>query len=742
MIRNVWKLGTLVEVTKGAETDSYEWVPFQHSAIYYQATSGFAGMRDEETYRPVLSKVTKTVNGAAHVTSYSNYDAYGNPTTVTETGPNGGSRTTTRTYLNDTNKWIIGLLKDETFSGGSTTRTFDANANLLSQTVDGVTVSQTYDAQGNLASRTYPRGLVHTYSNYKRGIAQTENQPEGITISRVVSDAGNVTSETNAEGKTTQYAYDLLNRPTLVTYPIGNARQIAYTATSSTSTRGNLIETTQFDSFERPTSVTRAGITTNYGYDPLGRKTFESNPGSSSGTSIAYDILNRPTRITNADGTYKQYGYGASTKTVTDERGNATTYSYRAYGNPVRQYLMSIAAPVAAANVSMQRNARDLVTSVTQAGKTRSYGYNSNYFLTSVINPETGTTTYGRDAAGNMTSRTVGSSGTTTYGYDNQDRQTSATFPSGPNITRTFNKIHQPLLSNSSTGTRSNAYDANGNLTAESLTIDGYTFTATHAYNGNDDLASTTYPRSGAVVSYSPDALGRPTAVSGYVSSVAYWPSDMVQQISYANGTISSYGQNNRMLPSSFATSKAGTGYINSSYGYDSVGNLTSISDTIDGTANRTLDYDGIDRLTSASGPWGAGSIAYDGGGNITNQSLGAFNLNYTYDASNRLSSVNGQRSATYTYDVYGNIAGGAGTTYTYDDMPRLRCVNCADPANKTEYTYDGEFRRSSVTKAGVKTYEMRSSNGNLLMEFTPQSNKLVEYLYLDDKRVAQRATP
>ena len=46
------------------------------------------------------------------------------------------------------------------------------------------------------------------------------------------------------------------------------------------------------------------------------------------------------------------------------------------------------------------------------------------------------------------------------------------------------------------------------------------------------------------------------------------------------------------------------------------------------------------------------------------------------------------------------------------------------------------------MTKGGVKTYEVYGSHGNLLAEYTPsQANKLVEYIYLGGKRVAQRET-
>ena len=46
------------------------------------------------------------------------------------------------------------------------------------------------------------------------------------------------------------------------------------------------------------------------------------------------------------------------------------------------------------------------------------------------------------------------------------------------------------------------------------------------------------------------------------------------------------------------------------------------------------------------------------------------------------------------------------------------------------------------MTKGGVKTYEIYGTGGNLLAEYAPsQSNRLVEYIYLGGKRVAQRVT-
>lgn len=180
--------------------------------------------------------------------------------------------------------------------------------------------------------------------------------------------------------------------------------------------------------------------------------------------------------------------------------------------------------------------------------------------------------------------------------------------------------------------------------------------------------------------------------------------------------------------------------YLNSVYSYDSAGNLTGIADASDSSFSRTMAYDSINRLTGINGPWGAGVIAYNGAGNITSQVLGGAGLYYNYDGSNRLSSVSGTRATSYAYDAYGNTVSGMGNSYTYDGVPNLRCVNCSDSGNKIEYSYDATGSRSLITKSGVKTYEMYGSNGNQLIEFTPsQSNKLIQYIYLGGKRVAQK---
>lgn len=50
-----------------------------------------------------------------------------------------------------------------------------------------------------------------------------------------------------------------------------------------------------------------------------------------------------------------------------------------------------------------------------------------------------------------------------------------------------------------------------------------------------------------------------------------------------------------------------------------------------------TLDYDRLDRLTSAEGAWGSGSLSYDALGNITKKALGTENIKYHYHLGQQL---------------------------------------------------------------------------------------------------------
>ncbi|MGH9931966.1 MAG: RHS repeat-associated core domain-containing protein [Pyrinomonadaceae bacterium] len=310
----------------------------------------------------------------------------------------------------------------------------------------------------------------------------------------------------------------------------------------------------------------------------------------------------------------------------------------------------------------------------------------------------------------------------------------STAYPSGtPNVTQGWNRNGRLTSVSSSAASRAYTYDANDNLTAETLTVDSHTYAVNYGVDSLDYVTSITYP-SNRVVTYAPDTLGRPTQVSPYATSVSHHPSGQVSGITFGNGVTSTTLFNSRQWPRKMTAVKVST-LVNLTYAYDVGGNLTSVTDAIDASSNRTLGYDAIDRLTAASGSWGTGTLAYDGDGDLTSQALGNFSLSYTYNTSNRLSSISGSKAYTFSYDAYGNVTNNGAGTFTYDNAPVLRCANCS--TNPINYTYDGRNMLVKTVKSGVTTNSLYASNGDLLGEYSAAGNPIKEYAYLYGQPVA-----
>jgi len=748
----VYAIGFQLGSSSPAQNEAFQ-ATFIRISNQPNARPGDTLVFDATTSAPLTTFHGVGRSGESFTTSYGNFDNFANPHTITETGTN--TRTTNVTYYVDPVKWIIRVKKDETVSEGVeslvTTRTFDANANLLTETRAGVTTSYTYTAQGDLASRTDARLKTWNYSSYLRGIPQTETQPEGIVVTRAVSDAGNVTSETDGELATTSFTYDGLNRVTGITHPLGNPVTVDWTATTRTVTRGAYREVVTYDGFGREASVqhTDTGrqetITQTYGVDSLGRRVFASYPNGTLGTGFIYDMLHRlvfvlhdNTAGTTSFSSLRQNQYFSNRIQTANENNFVYTFRYRSYGDPDKRDLVAIFDPLSSSeNTTIGRNIAGQMTSVTQDGVTRSYSYDTHFFLTSITDPETGATVIGRDEVGNMTSRQVGTSGVTGYTYDGRNRQIAITYPAGtPSVTLTYFKDDKLRSVDNGVARCDYAYDANKNMTSETLTVGTRTFPTQYSYDGNDALATLVYG-SGKTVTYAPDAFGRPRQVAPYVNSVSYHPTGQPSSFTFANGVQTTIGLNQRQWPFTLQIART-SNLVSMTYLYDPLGNVTSIGNPPDESYNRTMAYDPLDRLTGVSGPWGSASIGYDFRGNITTQNFGAFNLTYTYDAATqRLSSVSGSKSYMLGYDVYGNVTGNGTTSFAYNDAPNMRCANCGQP-NEILYDYDGKNQRVHQLKSGVDTFFVYGNGGQLLWEETPNST-LKEYMYLGGKQVAVR---
>jgi len=702
------------------------------------------------------------------------FDRWARTLQVLKSGP-GGSRTETTVYKDLPDRWVMGLTESVSIAGfgASVFNEYDTLGRKTSETAFGVpTFTYGYNADGTLAWKQDGRGNRTRFDNYKLGLPQLVSYADGSTESATVNDLGLVTSHRSAANYTTGYGYDAMGRLNLITPPSG------FTATSlvleqvgsdeygvpaghwrQTVTKGNAKTVIVLDALWRPVmsrsfdasqeAATRKVVVK--GFDLEGHPSFESYPArdyssvaiTSPGKRMSYDALGRLT-LTEQDSelgvlqTRQDYTAGFST-TITNPRGKVTTQRFWALDNPAEASLSQVDMPEGV-QLLIQRNLLGKTTAITRSGSaasvTRSYVYDGGQRLCKTIEPEVGATIQDYDAAGNVAWRAPGQTLTSTsscdraaatagakisYAYDAVNQLTGTSYGDGsPAIARTYWDDGKPK-SVTAAGTAWNySYNALRQLETEVLSFGGKTFSFSRSYNLAGDLAGLVYPSSngtaGPVLSFNPNALGEPTAVSGYASNVSFHPNAAVAGYTLANGVVHSLTQNVRGLPSENSDS----GILKDVYAYDANGNVTGITDQQESLFSRSMGYDGLDRLTSANAPgvWGSASYTYDGVDNLRTATVGSRSatLNYT-DGSNRLNSitVNGSTSS-YSYDAYGNITSKGGQTFTFDLGNRLSASSLGG-----QYVYDGLGRRVQVvTKAGETRLQVYSQEGQLLWSTAP----------------------
>jgi RHS repeat-associated protein len=199
--------------------------------------------------------------------------------------------------------------------------------------------------------------------------------------------------------------------------------------------------------------------------------------------------------------------------------------------------------------------------------------------------------------------------------------------------------------------------------------------------------------------------------------------------ITYGNGLAGSISYDNQYRITGIT---AGT-VMNLSYSqYDANGNITAITNALDGTKNKSFSYDTLDRLSTAtsSGIWGSLGWTYDGVGN--RQTEGSTVYSYTA-GTNKLT---GAGSLNFGYDSNGNISSQAARSYTYNQNQRL--IQVVDGAMTANYTYNGYGQRVKKTVNGVPTIFHYNAFGQLMAESNSMGAVTTEYVYLNGQPLAK----
>jgi RHS repeat-associated protein len=224
------------------------------------------------------------------------------------------------------------------------------------------------------------------------------------------------------------------------------------------------------------------------------------------------------------------------------------------------------------------------------------------------------------------------------------------------------------------------------------------------------------------LVDYGYDALGQVTSIgvtpAGGVREVLLQglktlPFGPVKTWTFGNGRRldRTYDQDYRPV----AISDARDG-LNIAFGFDPVGNITSLTDVGQQGQGATLDYDALGRLTAFKDAQTGVAIeqySYDATGNRLSFTNSAGVQAYTYSAdSHRLMSVGG---VPRTYDAMGNtLTVGGEWQYVYDLAGRLG--NATRPgSSQASYLHNGTGQRALQISGGEHTLNLHGEEGQWL---------------------------
>jgi RHS repeat-associated protein len=647
--------------------------------------------------------------------------------------------------------------------GRATDFDYDANGNLLEVEVTDTATSEvrrttsTYDTYGRIMTVDGPRtdvSDVTTLAYYTCSTGSQCGQLQSVTnaLSQVTTyDSYNAHGQplqiTDPNGVVSTLSYDLRQRLTSRTVA-GEATTLEYWPTGLlkkvTLPDGSFLLYT-YDNAHRLTRIDdTAGNHIVYTLDDMGNRTAEDvyDPGTNlrRTSSRVFNSLNQVWKDLTAAGTPAQtteYGY--------DTRGNRTDIlaplgrdTFNAYDELGR--LLSMTDPTTGLT-DFGYDARDNLTSVTDPrSKVTSYTYNGFDDLEAQTSPDTGLTTNTYDSAGNLATSTDARNAVATYGYDALNRVTSVEYAVGgtPDQTIAFTYDAGTYGEGRRTGASDSdhsmdwVYDALGRVTSKSQTVGSVVHSVAYGYT-DGNLTSLTTP-SGQAVAYGYDSNGQVVSMTvngtAVLSGASYEPFGPIKGWTWGNSATMS----RTFDTDGKVTVIASAG--NKTYGYDDGFRINGITDTVTSANSYTYGYDDLDRLTSAAKTGTTHGWTYDDNGNRLGET-GASASTYTISStSNRVSSVSGTVTRTYTYDAAGNAVTYSNITTTYKNRGRMNAVTVG--ASTANYTYNalGELVKRTGGTAGTVHY-VYDEAGHLLGEYTSSGALIQETIWLGDTPVA-----
>jgi RHS repeat-associated protein len=487
----------------------------------------------------------------------------------------------------------------------------------------------------------------------------------------------------------------------------------AFTAATRTyvdKTPQSRITTTVLDELERITTLQPTGLSlTNFAYDSRGR--LASLTDGTRTTTFAYDANGNLSTVTDPLNLTRSFTYDLDGRLLTStlEDGRVVSYSYDANGN-----LTSITPPGSLAHAFGYSTVNQL-TSYTpppvSGGGATTYSFNSDREITKMTRPDGQVINYSYDPSGRIIS--LNSPGTTlNFGYDSTSGNLSTASVSGGE-TITYSYDGSLPTGSAWTGEVAGAVGRsfNNNFWVTSETINGA------------NSVSFTFDKDGLVTKAGAITVKHDAKTGLYTGGTLGKAIDTIAHSIYAEPTTH--------------TAKFGTSVLYKvTYTRDDNGRITSLTDTIGGTATTyTYTYDPASRLTEVDSGTAKKKVVltryrYDSNSNRVSVTTPSGTVNATYDVQDRLLTYG---NTAYTYSANGEVAtksvGSQVTTYQYDVLGNLTEATLPEGTQIT-YIMDAAHRRVGKKINGALVAGYLYDGNNLVAQLNASNQIVIQFVY------------
>jgi RHS repeat-associated protein len=643
----------------------------------------------------------------------------------------------------------------------------------------------TRDARGNITTITYDSTGTFALSTTTPSPASLTTTTAYYGVNGVPMDTGlygQVKSVTDPNGRITSHEYDALGRKTkttnpdgffvTTTYNYGNGQTVGTQHVLTTNSLGHS-SAAYFDGLGRSirkTSTYTGGPTreTKTEYDVRGQVLRTSLPYFTGGTvywrTPSYDALGRIIQLTNPDTTVSRSCYADWTTVTVEADGDRKRETKDAFGRVVKieeDYATVSTCDTAVgtpyATTTYQYDVLGNLTQVTDAkGNVSTMAYDSLNRKISMHDPDMGDWSYQYDENGNLTKQTDAKGQVLWFQYDELNRRRQKDYTTQKALgsgdvkyiyddtgTTTNRKGRLKQVQDAATDVTFE-YDVMGRIDKSTKVLDGTSYITTSLYDGLGRLMSVSYPSTPVksvdylyVGPYLEQVKDKPG--DGTVTYVQYagWnemgqpatatynvgTNQVVTTYTYQTADNATCLNKHTFRPCTTKTQKGtNPAYLDLRYVFTNGGNIHDIFDQLNAANSQSFDYDALDRLTLANGPYGTGGVnstliySYDEIGNLTaNTQVGTYGYPTSGPASVRPHAVTTAGANTYTYDTNGNLTSGAGRTFTwnFENKP----LTITQGGQTTTFVYDGDGGRvkkivgTTTTRYISKLYECDNTN-------------------------------